>query len=222
MRLHFLLKTADTEMEERKMSDSGLFNKYGKTFDSGKIIFHEGEEGDKMYIIQEGTVRISKEIGGRDYTLAVLGKGEFFGEMAIVSRIKRSATAVAGDTVQLLEFDRQGFLGMIEKNAKIALNIIDKLCRRLQAANQQIHHIKEKDEEALIAMHLQYAFTEAGLLSASLDKVKLIRDISLGLELPGEKVNEYLKSFDDANIIRVDSNSVSLVDYDKLTSYSNR
>ncbi len=204
------------------MSDSGLFNKYGKTFDNGKVIFNEGEEGDKMYIIQDGTVRISKEIGGREYTLAVLGKGDFFGEMAIVSRIKRSATATAGDTVRLLEFDRQGFLGMIEKNAKIALNVIDKLCRRLQQANQQIHHLKEKDEEALVAMHLLYAFTEAGLLTATLDKTKIIREISLGLEIPGEKVGEYLKSFDEKDIIRMSGSTISLVDYDKLTGLSNR
>ena len=203
------------------MSDTGLYDKYGKTFDSGKVIFNEGDEGDKMYIIQEGTVRISKEISGRDYTLAVLAKGDFFGEMAIVSRIRRSATATSADTVKLLEFDRQGFLGMIEKNAKIALNVIDKLCRRLQQANQQIHHLKEKDEQALVAMHLLYAFTEAGLLTASLDKAKITREISLGLEIPGEKVGEYLKVFDQSGIIRISGNDIALQDYDKLSSISN-
>ena len=60
------------------MSDTALFSKYGKTFDSGKVIFREDEEGDKMYIIQEGTVRISKTIGDSEYTLAVLEKGDFF------------------------------------------------------------------------------------------------------------------------------------------------
>jgi CRP-like cAMP-binding protein len=203
--------------KECGMSDTALFDKYGKTIDSGKIIFREDEEGDKMYIVQEGTVRISKNIGGTDYTLAVLGKGEFFGEMAIVSRIKRSATATAGETVRLLEFDRQGFLGMIEKNAKIALNIIDKLCRRLQQANQQIHHLKKKDEQGLVATHLRYAFTEAGLLNANLDKAKIVREISINLEIPGDTISEYLKKFDDERVIRVEGNTLSLVDYDKLS-----
>jgi CRP-like cAMP-binding protein len=201
------------------MSDTALFGKYGKTFDSGKVIFREDEEGDKMYIIQEGTVRISKTIGDSEYTLAVLGKGDFFGEMAIVSRIKRSATAVAGETARLLEFDRQGFLGMIEKNAKIALNIIDKLCRRLQQANQQIQYLKEKDERGLVALQLRYAFTEGGLQNAILDKMKIIREISINLEIPSEKVMEHLKSFQDDRIIRIEGSSITLVDSDKLSSF---
>jgi CRP/FNR family transcriptional regulator, cyclic AMP receptor protein len=201
------------------MSDTVLFGKYGKTFDSGKVIFREDEEGDKMYIIQEGTVRISKTIGDSEYTLAVLGKGDFFGEMAIVSRIKRSATAVAGETASLLEFDRQGFLGMIEKNAKIALNIIDKLCRRLQQANQQIRYLKEKDERGLVALQLRYAFTEGGLQNAILDKMKFLREISINLEIPSEKVMEHLKSFQDDRIIRIEGSSITLVDSDKLSSF---
>lgn len=201
------------------MSDTALFGKYGKTFDSGKVIFREDEEGDKMYIIQEGTVRISKTIGDSEYTLAVLGKGDFFGEMAIVSRIKRSATAVAGETARLLEFDRQGFLGMIEKNAKIALNIIDKLCRRLQQANQQIQYLKEKDERGLVALQLRYAFTEGGLQNAILDKMKIIREISINLEIPSEKVMEHLKSFQDDRIIRIEGSSITLVDSNKLSSF---
>ncbi len=201
------------------MSDTALFSKYGKTFDSGKVIFREDEEGDKMYIIQEGTVRISKTIGDSEYTLAVLEKGDFFGEMAIVSRIKRSATAVAGETARLLEFDRQGFLGMIEKNAKIALNIIDKMCRRLQQANQQIQYLKEKDERGLVALQLRYAFTEGGLQNAILDKMKIIREISINLEIPSEKVMEHLKSFQDDRIIRIEGSSITLVDSDKLSSF---
>lgn len=212
------LQYADTIEKNKEffMSDSALFGKYGKTVDSGKVIFREDEEGDKMYIIQGGTVRISKTIGDSEYTLAVLGKGDFFGEMAIVSRTKRSATAVAGETAQLLEFDRQGFLGMIEKNAKIALNIIDKLCRRLQQANQQIQYLKEKDERGLVALQLRYAFTEGGLRNPALDKMKAVREISINLEIPSEKVLEYLKEFEKDKIVRVEGNSLVLVDYDKL------
>lgn len=199
------------------MADNPLFSKYGKTVDEGKVIFHEGEEGDRMYIIEEGTVRITKKISGKEYTLAVLPKGEFFGEMALVSRIKRSATATAADTVRLLEFDRQGFLGMIEKNAKIALNIIDKLSRRLQQANQQIQYLKQKDERGLVALHLRYAFTEAGLLSAALDKTKIAREVSMSLEIPIEKVMNYMKEFDNERIVRVDGNDLMLLDYERLS-----
>lgn len=200
------------------MAEDVLFNKYGHVVDSGKIIFREGEEGDRMYIIQDGTVRISKDIGGKEYTLAVLGKGDFFGEMAIVNRVKRSATAVAGETVRYLEFDRQGFLNMIEKNAKIALNVIDKLCKRLQQANNQIHHLKNRNKQGLIALNLRYAFTEAGLFNAALDKIKVIRDIAMNLEISPDEVAGYLKSFQDDGIIRADETSVILLDSQRLNT----
>ena len=200
------------------MAENVLFEKYGKTYDAGKIIFREGEEGDKMYIIQDGTVRISKNIDNTDYTLAVLGKGEFFGEMALVSRTLRSATATVGDTARLLEFDRKGFLGMIEKNAKIALNIIDKLCRRLQQANQQIHHLKKRDEEGLIALNLHYAFSESG--NAVLDKMKTVRELSLSLEIPAERISQYLEKFGKGDIIQITGNTITLMNAEKLMSLS--
>src|SRR5690554_3182087 len=120
------------------MAENPLFDKYGQTVSDGTVIFEEGQPGDKMYIIQSGTVRITKRIDNRDHQLAELTKGDFFGEMAIVSNIVRTATVVASGTVEILAFDRQGFEAMIGKNTKIAMNIIDKLSKRLQNANNQI------------------------------------------------------------------------------------
>ncbi|TFG64073.1 MAG: Crp/Fnr family transcriptional regulator [Spirochaetales bacterium] len=198
------------------MADDPLFSKYGKIFDSGKLIFEENEEGLCMYIIQEGSVRIMKTFDNREYTLAVLGKGDFFGEMAIVSKIRRTATAVAADTVKVLEFDRQGFIGMIEKNAKIALNIIDKLSRRLLQANQQILHLKKKDELGLVALNLHFAFLEAGIFMGHLDPTKTTRELSINLEIPMEKIMDYFKQFTADGIIRMQENKIVLMDTAKL------
>ncbi len=194
------------------MADNILFDKYGIIVDSGKVIFNEGDSGDQMYIIQEGNVRISKMIGGKEHILAVLVKGDFFGEMAIVNQSARSATATAAGTVRLLAFNREGFISMIEKNARIALNIIDKLCRRLQQANQQIQHLVKKNEKGLIALNLYYAFAENGMEKAVLEYHKTARDIALGLELPQETVLFFLEEMKLKNVIIVDSNSMSLRD----------
>ncbi len=201
------------------MADDTLFNKYGHVVDAGKVIFREGEEGDQMYIIQEGTVRISKNIDGKEYTLAVLGKGDFFGEMALVTRVKRTATVTAGDTVKYLSFDREGFIGMIEKNAKIALNIIDKLCRRLQQANMQIHHLKKNNEKGLVALNIFYAFAEVGM-TRELDAVKLVRDISMNLEISPEIIQKYMKDFEEDEIIKMQDQKVTLVDSGRLSALS--
>jgi CRP/FNR family cyclic AMP-dependent transcriptional regulator len=197
------------------MAEQKLFDKYGLTADDEKILFSEGEVGDTMYIIQDGCVRISKKIAGKEHTLAILGKGDFFGEMAIVSRMTRTATATAVGTVQLLVFDRQGFVGMIEKNAKIALNIIDKLCRRLQHANTQIQHLVKQNETGLIALNLQYAFAGQGSF-AELEYHKLTREMAINMGIPLENLVKQLEKLQDKGVLKIEDNTIRLVDPDTL------
>jgi CRP/FNR family transcriptional regulator, cyclic AMP receptor protein len=199
------------------MSDNPLFEKYGQTVEPGKEIFHEGDHGDRMYIIQQGHVRITKSIDGREYELAVLEKGDFFGEMALVSRIERTATATAVDTVCLLSFDRPGFHGMIEKNAKIALNVIDKLCRRLQNANAQIQMMFQRNQRSLIALNLYSRFSQRqdGEQFLSLDKT--LEGIAANLEVPAKLVQQYLEEFAESRLIAVKGNAVRLIDREGLT-----
>jgi CRP-like cAMP-binding protein len=193
-----------------------LFEKYGMTVDSGKVLFSEGETGEHMYIIQDGSVRISKNIDGRDHILAVLGKGDFFGEMAIVTSTTRTATATAASTVQLLKFDREGFVNMVEKNARIAMNVIDKLCRRLQQANLQIQHLVRRNERALIALNLHYAFTEQGMGPEGLDFTKTLRELSLNMEFPQDKIRSFLDELRQQKIIIVEGSKIFLVDDARL------
>ncbi len=191
------------------MSDNLLFDKYGHVIPAGTVIFREGDEGNEMFIIQEGKVKISKSIGNKDHVLAILGKGDFFGEMAIVNRIRRTATAQTVTDTHLLAFDRQGFRSMIEKNSKIAMNIIDKLCRRLQQANMQIQQLKRKNAPALIALHLVYAFEGASQDSIPFDKT--LEEISLSLEMPLQEVEGIVQRMETEGILKKEGKSLLLV-----------
>ena len=199
------------------MADNPLFEKYGQTTNAGKAIFHEGESGDRMFIIQSGRVRISKMIDDREHELATLEKGDFFGEMAIVSRINRTATATAVNATQLLAFDRQGFTGMIEKNAKIALNVIDKLCRRLENANSQIQLMFQRNQRSLIALNLHSKFRDRPANEQHLPLDKAVEQISLNLETPGKLVSSYLDGFVAAGILSIKGNVIRLIDGRKLS-----
>jgi CRP-like cAMP-binding protein len=199
--------------------DENLFSKYGQTFDSGKIIFREGEEGDRMYIIQEGSIRITKTMGEKEHVLAVLGKGDFFGEMAIVSRMPRSASATAATTVKLLSFNREGFISMIEKNAKIALNIIDKLSRRLQQANLQIQHLVRRNERGLIALNILYAFTIQSGEGGGVEYVRLLRELSLSMEVPQEHIRDFIEELRKEDILELtNQDTLCLMDRRRLSA----
>ncbi len=196
--------------------DTSLYQKFGRTVDLGETVFEEGESGDQMFIIQNGKVRVSKKIGGREHILAVLGKGDFFGEMAIVTNATRAATVKAVTQVELLCFNREGFVSMINKNPKIALNIIDKLCRRVQNSNLQIQHLVKRNGRALVALNLYYAFKAEGLDNALLYYDRTIEEISLNLELPMDTVKDLMQDFERQQVIKVSGNQIALENRDKL------
>jgi CRP-like cAMP-binding protein len=169
-----------------------------------------------MYIIQTGRVKISKNFGGREHELATLEKGDFFGEMAIVSRFARTATATTVNETQLLAFDRQGFMGMIEKNAKIALNIIDKLSRRLQHANSQIQLMFRSNQRSFIALSLYTRFGERTPEEQYLPLDRTVEQISLNLETPPSLVQEHLGELAASDIVSITGNAIRLLDKNRL------
>jgi CRP/FNR family cyclic AMP-dependent transcriptional regulator len=197
-------------------TDTLLFEKFGMDVPAGKVLFTEGDAGEKMYIIKEGKVKITKRIKGKEHLLAILGKGEFFGEMAIVNRIKRTATAVAMTEARLLEFDRTGFVQMIEKNAEIALSVIDRLCRRLGSAVEKLKHFMTKGEDGLVALNLYYAFKESSRGRTIDDYESLLDETALHLDMPRDQIESIVDNLLAAGIMSRKGNSLSLVDEDKL------
>ncbi len=203
--------------------EENLFSKYGQTYDSGKVIFREGETGDRMYIIQEGSVRITKSMGEKVHVLAVLGKGDFFGEMAIVSQTPRSATTTAATTVKMLSVNREGFVSMIEKNAKIALNIIDKLGRRLQQANLQIQHLVRRNERGLMALNILYAFNVQSSEGGVVEHVRLLRELSMTMEIPQEHIKAFIEELRTAEILELQKDGVlRLMDMRRLSALAEK
>jgi CRP/FNR family transcriptional regulator, cyclic AMP receptor protein len=196
--------------------ETTLYDRFGSTFDAGALIFREGDVGDEMYIIQKGKVRISKRIANKEHTLAILEKGDFFGEMAIVTRSARTATATALDEVAVLAFTRDGFLSMITKNAKIAINIIDKLCQRLQGANAQIQRLVRRNARALVALSLHYGYQAVGWARGELPYDRTVGEIAVNLEMPAEIVKEHLEALQADGAIQLQGNTMVLADRAKL------
>jgi CRP/FNR family cyclic AMP-dependent transcriptional regulator len=192
--------------------------KFAKTYDAGTVVFHEGETGNEMYIIQRGKVRVSKNFAGKAHVLAVLEKGEFFGEMAIVSRLRRSATVTAIDEVEALAFDRDGLLAMITRNPRIGLSIIDRLCRRLQAAHRKVQHLVQRDRAGLIALHLQQLFQELPCGASSLPLQAALDDASLAFELPPDEVRAAVEGFAAEGIVAIEGGMLRLADEARLAA----
>jgi CRP-like cAMP-binding protein len=106
-------------------------------------IFRHGDPGEKLYLILEGKVRISREVPGMgEEALAVLGPGQVFGEMALLDELPRSADAIAHESCRLLVITRDGFDDLLFLNKDLAYevlwSIVKMLLRRLRETNDKL------------------------------------------------------------------------------------
>jgi CRP/FNR family cyclic AMP-dependent transcriptional regulator len=110
----------------------------------GEIIFKEGDEGEFMYILLQGSVDLTKKVGKGETILKTVSiPYEFFGEMALVDGRPRSATARANGAAKLALIDQPSFENMILTNGKFALKIIKVLSERIRRSNTQIGDLIE-------------------------------------------------------------------------------
>ncbi len=113
-----------------------------RRYKKGEYVFKENTPGNALYIIVSGIVKIFKvSKQGRRKTLALLKKGDFFGEMAGLDRQARSANAQALEDVEVLIIRQETFEKSLKRNPGIAINIMETLCARLRSADSQIEDL---------------------------------------------------------------------------------
>ncbi len=131
------------------MAEKNPFARFLSHFPAGKILFREGDAGEDMYIIQSGRVAIKKRTGAtKDVTLAVLEKGDFFGEMAVLERMPRSATAEMSEAGDLIVISGDTFGDMIKSNPEIAFRMLRKYSIRLREMVKQIEILGKQVAES--------------------------------------------------------------------------
>jgi CRP-like cAMP-binding protein len=105
---------------------------------AGEYVFREGDLGTEMYIINEGKIEILNQVGDEEQLLAVLEKGDFFGEMSVLEDLPRAASARAATDCRLLQINGTTFDKMLQGNPEIAVRMMRKLSRRLREADEQL------------------------------------------------------------------------------------
>jgi len=111
---------------------------------AGDKVFDQGDPGDCMYVVTKGLVRIVRRTTRGDMTLAELGTGEFFGEMAILTGERRSARAEAVNDASLMSFQANEISNLIRSHPDIAERMIRTLAKRIVDTTNQLVNIMEK------------------------------------------------------------------------------
>ena len=127
------------------------FSRFAKTFEPGSVIIAEYERGETFYLIQSGSVQLVKCVNNAHKNLDILHPGEFFGEMAILENSPRSATCVAIDKVEVLEFNKENFEILITGNPQMALILLKLFCKRIYDQKRRLEILVTTDPLARIA-----------------------------------------------------------------------
>ncbi|MEM6453855.1 MAG: cyclic nucleotide-binding domain-containing protein [Acidobacteriota bacterium] len=110
-----------------------------QSFQEGEIIFRAGDDGAFMYLIQEGEVEIVQDLDTPNETkVAILQRGDFFGEMAMLDHADRSQAARARSDLRLVRVDRAGFVHMLRRNPDISVRMVSKLAERLAGLEEEL------------------------------------------------------------------------------------
>jgi CRP/FNR family transcriptional regulator, cyclic AMP receptor protein len=131
-----------------------------------RVLFHAGDLGDAMYVIESGKVRICVQArDGHEVTLATLGRGDFFGEMALLDGERRSADAVVAEDARLALLSREHFLSFMRSSPDVALEMLTALANRLRHTDELLRHSATRNVNVEDAAQLTLADRAADIIA---------------------------------------------------------
>ena len=133
---------------------------------AGTFLFRAGEEGDAMYVIERGKIRICvRTTQGHELTLTELGRGDFFGEMALLNGKRRSADAVVAEDARLAVLSRDHFLSFVRSSPNVALELLSALGNRLRHTDELLRHSATRNVNVEEAAQLTLADRAADIIA---------------------------------------------------------
>jgi CRP/FNR family transcriptional regulator, cyclic AMP receptor protein len=210
-----------TELDDKvlkKIVDIGLERKYTKN----SIVFLEEEIGAVLFIIISGKVKIVRtDDEGKEVILSILGTGDFFGEMALLDGLPRSATVVALDKTELFIIHRREFLELMDTSPQIATSLMNELTRRLRKANEQIEDLSLKDAVGRVASVIIRLADDVGKIRKGevvIEDFPVQQDLANMAGTSRETISRTIHQFMRHEYVEQKGNTLIIKDYDKFKS----
>jgi len=204
------------EKELAKISEISHLKNYKKDED----IFSEGEVGDALYILISGVVKVfTRSSDGRIKTLALLEKGDFLGEMAILDSEIRSANVSAVEDSEMLVISRKDFEASLTTNPQIAFKIMQTLCARLRDADKQIEALTFQNVSGRLAIALLDLAEKHGIQTEKGIKIDMELTHQELAEMVGtarEVISRILTDFRKTGSIEIEKHHITITDKEEL------
>lgn len=186
----------------------------------GEVVFREGDEGDSLYVIVSGKVKLARSSAdGRESLLAVLGPGEMFGELSLFDPGPRLSTAYVVSNSELVSLGNDALRLFLADHPEVAMQMLAGLAHRLRRTNEGLSDLVFTDVPGRVAkalLDLADRFgrrTEDGLLVAhELTQEELAQLVGASRET----VNKALADFAHRGWVTLGAKSVTLLDLERL------
>ncbi len=210
-----LFKVLDDEAAS-SLRESMLSQKIKK----GQILFQEGQPGDRLYLVQDGKIKLSHSSGdGRESVLMVLGPGDMFGELSLFDPGPRTSTAIAVTDSEVLGLGHSDLMPWLHGRPEVAQALLQALAHRLRRTSEAMSDLVFADvpgrvAKALLELGEKFgAASDAGLyVHHDLTQEELAQLVGASRET----VNKALADFVSRGWIRLETRSVELLDVDRL------
>jgi len=194
-----------------------------RSYPADTRVFHEGDPGDACYIVRDGSCRVTREHpDGRAITLATLGPGAIFGELAMLDGESRSASVEATENTELLALPAGDMRALIRSHPEMAEKLVIALTRRLREANERITRQSFQTVPSRVAGVLNQLLAEDTLTPLVKDGVTIrLRQSDLA-QLAGtsrESVSRFLATLERAGVVQVGRGRVTVLEPERLNSY---
>ena len=186
----------------------------------GGILFKEGDEGEHVYVIVNGKLKLGTSSGdGRENLLSILGPGEMFGELSLFDPGPRTSTATAVTDAKLLSLSHEKLIPWLKGNPEVSLHLLARLAQRLRRTNEAVGDLVFSDVPGRVAkalMDLGSRFgkaTDEGLfVHHDLTQEELAQLVGASRET----VNKALADFTGRGWLKLDGRAVLITDVERL------
>lgn len=208
--------------EEELEHLSGLLQ--ARRYPRGEVIFHQGDVGTALFIIRKGQVAIRlSSPDGKEVTLAMLERGDFFGELALLDGEPRSTDAVAREETELLSLQRESFHRFLESSPQVALGLLASLSRLVRRVTQLVHDATFLDARTrLIRVLLELARSQGEPSADGVVITQKLTQVELAnlCGLTRESTNKWLRFFVREGLLSYEGGQITLVHPEQLLKQS--
>jgi CRP-like cAMP-binding protein len=205
-----------SDQELDKIAALGVRKKYKK----GSIILLEEETGAALFVIITGKVKIVRmDDDGREVILSILGESDFFGEMAILDGLTRSASVVATSKSELFMIHRRDFLKLLNDYPMVAIALLRELTGRLRKADTQIKSLSLKDAAGRVANVVLQLADEVGMFRkgrVEIDELPLQQDLANMAGTSRETISRMIHKFIKKGYLQLQGNKLIINDYESF------